>query len=206
MTIPAIFSRFTRSAPRRYWLIYRRTTGTSISRLWPRHSAPRRAVIASHLHGGLISMRELTALAAGHGAAVIEDAAQAPGAMIQGRRAGAWGDIGVLSFGGSKLLDGRTRRRPVDRPRRPLSAAALVACTARETCFIPYLNFKRLCWRRNSTGLMNTTNIVVARSPFWRSSYAMYRAYASSGRAWRTAKPCYYKVGFQFDAGGLRPD
>ena len=34
----------------------------------------------------------------------MEDAAQATGATIQGKRAGSWGDIGVLSFGGSKLL------------------------------------------------------------------------------------------------------
>jgi dTDP-4-amino-4,6-dideoxygalactose transaminase len=39
-----------------------------------------------------------------YGLLVIEDAAQAPGAMINGRRAGTWGDVGVLSFGGSKLL------------------------------------------------------------------------------------------------------
>src|SRR5205823_10221156 len=28
----------------------------------------------------------------------------APGALVDGRRAGTWGDVGVLSFGGSKLL------------------------------------------------------------------------------------------------------
>ncbi len=63
-----------------------------------------RAVIASHLHGGMVPMRELNALAAAHGVALIEDAAQSPGAMIQGRRAGTWGNVGALSFGGSKLL------------------------------------------------------------------------------------------------------
>ncbi len=63
-----------------------------------------RAIIASHLHGGLVPMREVTALAAARGVRVIEDAAQAPFARVQGRRAGAWGDVGVLSFGGSKLL------------------------------------------------------------------------------------------------------
>jgi dTDP-4-amino-4,6-dideoxygalactose transaminase len=63
-----------------------------------------RAVIASHLHGGLVPMRELTALAAARGVRVVEDAAQAPGATAQGRPAGTWGDAGVLSFGGSKLL------------------------------------------------------------------------------------------------------
>src|SRR5262249_30367040 len=63
-----------------------------------------RAVIASHLHGGLVPMRELMALAAAHGVRVIEDAAQAPGATVQGRPAGSLGDVGILSLGGSKLL------------------------------------------------------------------------------------------------------
>lgn len=63
-----------------------------------------RAVIASHLHGGLVPMRRLMEIAASRGIAVIEDACQAPGAIIDGRRAGTWGDTGVLSFGGSKLL------------------------------------------------------------------------------------------------------
>ncbi len=38
------------------------------------------------------------------GIAVVEDACQVPGAVIDGQRAGTWGDVGVLSFGGSKLL------------------------------------------------------------------------------------------------------
>jgi dTDP-4-amino-4,6-dideoxygalactose transaminase len=63
-----------------------------------------RAVIAAHLHGGSVPMAELMALAASRKIAVLEDAAQAPGATVQGRRAGTWGDVGVLSFGGSKLL------------------------------------------------------------------------------------------------------
>jgi dTDP-4-amino-4,6-dideoxygalactose transaminase len=63
-----------------------------------------RAVIVSHLHGGLAAMRELMELAAQRAVRVIEDAAQAPEAWVQGRRAGTWGDVGVLSFGGSKLL------------------------------------------------------------------------------------------------------
>jgi dTDP-4-amino-4,6-dideoxygalactose transaminase len=63
-----------------------------------------RAVIASHLHGGLVPMRELMARAAERHVMVVEDAAQVPGAVVQGRPAGSWGDCGVLSFGGSKVL------------------------------------------------------------------------------------------------------
>ena len=63
-----------------------------------------RCILVSHLHGGLVPMRALTALAAARGIPVIEDACQVPGAMIEGRTAGSWGEIGTLSFGGSKLL------------------------------------------------------------------------------------------------------
>jgi dTDP-4-amino-4,6-dideoxygalactose transaminase len=62
------------------------------------------AVLVSHLHGGLAAMPEIRAWADVRGAAVVEDACQVPGGQIAGRPAGAWGDVGVLSFGGSKLL------------------------------------------------------------------------------------------------------
>lgn len=63
-----------------------------------------RAIIATHLHGGVVPMASVMTLAAAHGLKVVEDAAQMPGGMVQGRRAGTWGDVGVVSFGGSKLL------------------------------------------------------------------------------------------------------
>ncbi len=67
-------------------------------------SSSTRAILVSHLHGGLADMRAIRQLADRHGLFVIEDACQSPGAVVQGRHAGTWGDVGVLSFGGSKLL------------------------------------------------------------------------------------------------------
>lgn len=63
-----------------------------------------RAIVASHLHGGIVDMPAVMAFAREHRLTVIEDAAQMPGARIHGRPAGTWGDVGVLSFGGSKLV------------------------------------------------------------------------------------------------------
>jgi perosamine synthetase len=63
-----------------------------------------KAIVATHLHGGLVDMSRLTDFARARGIAVIEDAAQVSGATISGRPAGSWGDLGVWSFGGSKLL------------------------------------------------------------------------------------------------------
>jgi len=76
----------------------------AIGKLQDAISSAGKAIIATHLHGGQIPMRELMALAHESGLAVLEDAAQCPGAMLQSRRAGTWGDAGVVSFGGSKLL------------------------------------------------------------------------------------------------------
>ena len=63
-----------------------------------------KAVICSHLHGGIVPMRGVMEIARERGVGVVEDAAQAVGSTVDGKPAGTWEDVGVLSFGGSKLL------------------------------------------------------------------------------------------------------
>jgi len=66
--------------------------------------ADTRAIVVSHLHGGIAPMSTLREIADRRGSQIVEDACQTPGGRVESRRAGAWGDVGVLSFGGSKLL------------------------------------------------------------------------------------------------------
>ena len=71
------------------------------------HITPRtRAVIPVHLFGQPVDMDRLMDLAAAHRLTVIEDNAQALGAMYDGRRTGAIGHVGCLSFFPSKNLGG----------------------------------------------------------------------------------------------------
>ena len=63
-----------------------------------------RAIIISHLHGALAPMDSICGWAEQRGLFVIEDACQVHGAIVDGKPAGAWGDLSVLSFGGSKLV------------------------------------------------------------------------------------------------------
>ena len=58
-----------------------------------------------HLHGRLADMDAICVVARRHGLPVIEDAAQAHGAM-RGQRAGTFGDIGCFSFYPGKNLGG----------------------------------------------------------------------------------------------------
>jgi len=64
-----------------------------------------RALIASHLHSQLAPMDSIMRSAERNNFAVVEDACQVPGAVLPGgQAAGSAGHVGVLSFGGSKLL------------------------------------------------------------------------------------------------------
>jgi len=63
-----------------------------------------KAIVVSHLHGALAPMSRICQWASQRGLFVVEDACQAHGASIDGKPAGSWGDLGVFSFGGSKLI------------------------------------------------------------------------------------------------------
>ena len=157
-----------------------------------------RAVIVSHLHGGLVPMRELTELTRARNVAVIEDAAQAPRATVQGRRAGTWGDVGVLSFGGSKLLTaGRggallTGRADVHQRLRLLThrvGNVLYPLSELQAAVLgPQLDRldEQNGRRRRAVGLLAER---LRETP----GLSFFRARA-------VGDPCYYKVGFRYDA------
>ncbi|WP_375227381.1 DegT/DnrJ/EryC1/StrS family aminotransferase [Roseobacter sp. S98] len=63
-----------------------------------------RAVIAVHLYGQPANLDALLAISRDHGIALIEDAAQAHGALYDGRRIGAHGDVVCWSFYPGKNL------------------------------------------------------------------------------------------------------
>lgn len=69
-----------------------------------RISPQTKAVIPVHLYGQCAEMDPILELAARHGLAVIEDAAQAIGSEYRGRRAGSMGTVGCFSFFPSKNL------------------------------------------------------------------------------------------------------
>lgn len=69
-----------------------------------RDGTPAKAVLPVHLFGLPCNMDRIMAVAEEHGAAVVEDAAQAHGAAWHGRRAGAFGVAATFSFYATKNM------------------------------------------------------------------------------------------------------
>ena len=63
-----------------------------------------KAIIPVHLYGMPAKMKEIMAIAKKHEIPVLEDAAEALGSTYGGKACGTFGDIGVLSFNGNKII------------------------------------------------------------------------------------------------------
>lgn len=63
-------------------------------------------IVIANLYGTPGKLDELRAVAARHGANIVEDAAESFGATYKGRQTGTFGDVGVISFNGNKIITG----------------------------------------------------------------------------------------------------
>jgi dTDP-4-amino-4,6-dideoxygalactose transaminase len=63
-----------------------------------------KAIILVHLYGMPASIDEIMSIANNYEIPVIEDAAEALGSKYNGKPLGAFGDIGILSFNGNKII------------------------------------------------------------------------------------------------------
>lgn len=63
-----------------------------------------KAIIAVHLYGMPAKMNEIQAIASAYGIPLIEDAAEALGSVYQGKACGSFGQFGILSFNGNKII------------------------------------------------------------------------------------------------------
>src|SRR5207249_7986333 len=144
-----------------------------------------------------VPMREVMEIAGANSLRVIEDAAQMPGATIQGRKAGTWGDVGILSFGGSKLLTAGRGGALLTRHADVFQRARLWLHRGNHVCPLSELQAAVLLPQlakldaRNAYRAANVARLLGAldENPGLRPF---------SNRA-GTGEPGYYKLGFQFD-------
>lgn len=151
-----------------------------------------KAVIVSHLHGQLAPIPEIAKDLKARSIGILEDACQVPGAVLEGKKVGTWGDVGTFSFGGSKLLtSGRggavvtnsdailqrikiaAERGNDAYPLSPLQAAALVP----QLISLTELHQQRLQAARKLKDILQTTELFQPLADEWSelNSPAFYK-------------------------------
>jgi dTDP-4-amino-4,6-dideoxygalactose transaminase len=63
-----------------------------------------KAIIAVHLYGIPYKIEEVRAVANKFGIPILEDSAEALGSSYKGQKCGTFGDVGILSFNGNKII------------------------------------------------------------------------------------------------------
>lgn len=163
-----------------------------------------RAILISHLHGGLVDVRKVQQIAQSHGLIVIEDACQCPGAVLYGKRAGTWGDIGVISFGGSKLLT--AGRGGAILSNRTDLAERIKRYSFRGNEAYPLSEGQAAILLPQIDELDEHNEIRRQAVTRLNSKLASFKALIPLQLPTEDLTPAYYKVGFQYDAnecGGL---
>lgn len=160
-----------------------------------------RAVLCSHLHGGLVPMPDVCAWAAARGVGVVEDASQAPGATVAGRRTGAWGDVGTLSFGGTKLVTAGRGGALLFKDRAAFQRAKLWLHRGTQA-WAPLSELAAAIVRPQLAELGNRTAMRGARVALLLRELADVPGLTPFDNR-DAGYPAYYKVGFRYDPGAF---
>jgi perosamine synthetase len=106
------------------------------------------AVIVPHLFGNPADIRNIIDLACGRNIRVIDDAAQALGATVDGRPVGSVGDAGILSFGGEKICFGLGGGVVVFRRKEYCNGVSKIDLAPAQLSVTLRTLFSTLAWRR----------------------------------------------------------
>lgn len=166
-----------------------------------------KAIIVSHLHGGLVDLNRVRAICEPREIPIIEDVCQLEGARIQGTIAGMGGDIGVISFGGSKLLSAGRGGAIIGN--NDLFQQRITLHTERGNDVSPLSEMQAavLLPQLHKLDARTRTRTVSAEKLF--DALATTAGLTPIRSSYADSIPGYYKVGFQYEPsafGGLRRD
>ncbi len=137
-----------------------------------------KAIIPVHLYGMPANMEAITVVARRYGIPVIEDAAEALGSSINGRRCGSFGDIGILSFNGNKIITTSGGGALVSHSRDIVKDARFLATQARDEA--PHYQHSRIGYNYRMSNLCagvgrGQMHVLAKRVEQRREVYEKYR-------------------------------
>jgi len=91
-----------------------------------------KAVIVTHLYGQMADIAKITKLCKKHNIYLIEDSAESLGATYKGKHSGTFGDFGVFSFNGNKIITNSSGGMLISNNRDYIKQAKFLSSQAKE--------------------------------------------------------------------------
>lgn len=104
---------------------------SALSKAFEKYPNPK-AVICVHLYGTPAKMDEITEICKAHNVPIIEDAAESLGATYKGKFTGTFGEFGIFSFNGNKIITTSGGGMLVSEDEESIKKARFLATQARD--------------------------------------------------------------------------
>jgi dTDP-4-amino-4,6-dideoxygalactose transaminase len=138
-----------------------------------------KAVIAVDLYGQCADYYRLLELCTEYGVALIEDAAEAMGATYQDKMAGSFGNFGVFSFNGNKIITTSSGGMLLSKDRALIEQARFLAAQARDST--PHFQHSTIGYTYRMSNVLASIGraqlrVLVQRIGARQSNYNQYKA------------------------------
>jgi dTDP-4-amino-4,6-dideoxygalactose transaminase len=148
-----------------------------------------KAIIPVHLYGMPAKMVEIILIANEYGVPVIEDAAEALGSTIDNKPCGSFGEFGVLSFNGNKIITTSGGGALLSENAEMIEKARFLATQARDTA--PHYQHSHIGYNYRMSNVLagigrGQLEVLIDRVEARRNNFERYKKYFSN----------YNKAGF----------
>ena len=141
-----------------------------------------KAIIPVHLYGMPAKMEEIITIANQYGVSVIEDAAEALGSNINDKPCGSFGEFGVLSFNGNKIITTSGGGALLSNNGEMIEKARFLSTQARDTA--PHYQHSQIGYNYRMSNILagigrGQLEVLSDRVAARRNNFAKYKQYFS---------------------------
>lgn len=119
-------------------------------------------IVVAHLYGTPGKIDEIRQIADAHGALIVEDAAESLGATYKKVKTGTFGDVGVISFNGNKIITGSSGGMLLAKTRQEADKARKWSTQSRESA--PWYQHEEIGYNYRMSNLI--AGVVRGQIPF----------------------------------------
>ncbi|WP_457608492.1 aminotransferase class V-fold PLP-dependent enzyme [Nitratifractor sp.] len=116
-----------------------------------------KAFVLTHLYGQSADLAAISEICRRHGVALVEDAAESLGATFGARHTGTWGEFGIYSFNGNKIVTTSGGGMLVGRDEASIEHARKLATQAREP--VPWYEHTELGYNYRLSNLLAAVGV-----------------------------------------------